>query len=199
MGAMLSKWRHRVSKYKARRVAGQMVARTFHIPDGSWTHDELKAALNQIIGATNQLHLYDHFGACEWGVVKERIRYLAHARGVRLFYFDHVTALAAAFDEERTGLEKMMPELGRLMKELDCWMLFVSHLATPEGKSQEEGGRVMAKHFKGSRAIHAVGALHVRVGARQPGRGQEHHYRARSEGLLHRALERPDLSNHLRQ
>jgi len=106
-----------------------------------------------MIGATNQLHLYDHFGSCEGGVVKERIRYLAHARGVRLFYLDHVTALAAAFDEERTGLEKMIPELSRLMKELDGWMLFVSHLATPEGKSHEEGGRVMAKHFKVSRAI----------------------------------------------
>ena len=29
----------------------------------------------------------------------------------------------------------------------------VSHLATPEGKPHEEGGRVMLRHFKGSRAI----------------------------------------------
>jgi twinkle protein len=29
----------------------------------------------------------------------------------------------------------------------------VSHLSTPEGKPHEEGGRIMGKHFKGSRAI----------------------------------------------
>jgi twinkle protein len=32
-------------------------------------------------------------------------------------------------------------------------LTFVSHLATPEGKPHEEGGRVMIRHFKGSRAI----------------------------------------------
>jgi twinkle protein len=30
---------------------------------------------------------------------------------------------------------------------------YVSHLATPEGKPHEENGRVMVRHFKGSRAI----------------------------------------------
>ena len=46
-----------------------------------------------------------------------------------------------------------MAEMGSLVKELGVWVLFVSHLATPEGTPHEEGGRVKIRHFKGSRAI----------------------------------------------
>ena len=47
----------------------------------------------------------------------------------------------------------MMAEMGSLVKELGVWVLFVSHLATPEGTPHEEGGRAKIRHFKGSRAI----------------------------------------------
>ena len=43
--------------------------------------------------------------------------------------------------------------MGSLVKELDIMLIMISHLATPEGKPHEEGGRVMIRHFKGSRAI----------------------------------------------
>jgi twinkle protein len=135
-----------------RLVAGQIVGKTFHIPDGSWTDEELTAAVDALQEA-NRLFLYDHFGACEWDVVKERIRYLAHAHGVRIFLVDHLTALAAAEDNERTGLERITAEISSLAQELSIWIGVVSHLATPEGKPHEEGGRVMIRHFKGSRAI----------------------------------------------
>ena len=46
-----------------------------------------------------------------------------------------------------------MAEMGSLVKELGVWVMFVSHLATPEGTPHEEGGRVKIRHFKGSRAI----------------------------------------------
>jgi twinkle protein len=70
-----------------------------------------------------------------------------------LFYLDHLTALAAAEDDERTALERITSEMAMLAKELQIVIHFVSHLATPEGKPHEEGGRVMIRHFKGSRAI----------------------------------------------
>lgn len=135
-----------------RRVAGQIVGKTFHIPDTDWTEDDLISAVDALADK-DALFLYDHFGACEWDIVKERIRYLNHAHGVRIFYVDHLTALAQGEDNERTGLERIMSEIGSLVKELNVWILFVSHLATPEGKPHEEGGRVMIRHFKGSRAI----------------------------------------------
>jgi twinkle protein len=35
----------------------------------------------------------------------------------------------------------------------DCTIFFISHLTTPAGTPHEEGGRVLEKHFTGSRAI----------------------------------------------
>ena len=134
-----------------KRVAGQMFGKTFHIPNGSWTQDELKHAASVL--ADKPLYLYDHFGACSWAVVRERIRYLAHAHGVRIFYLDHLTALASMEEDERKALEMIMAEIGSLVQELDIWLLFVSHLTTPDGTPHEEGGRVTIRHFKGSRAI----------------------------------------------
>lgn len=134
------------------RVAGKFAGKRFHIPDGTWTPEELSEALDQL-DATGSLFLYDSFGATEWDVIASTIRFLAHSEGVRLFYIDNLTALAAAAEDERKALETIMAEMGALVKELDIIINIVSHLATPEGKPHEEGGRVMIRHFKGSRAI----------------------------------------------
>jgi len=135
-----------------KRIAGKLAGKRFHVPDGSWTGPELIEALDSLEGS-GKLYLYDSFGATDWSVIQTIIRFLAHSAGVRLFYVDHLTALAAAEDDERTALERIMSEMGALVKELDVVIHLVSHLATPEGKPHEEGGRVMIRHFKGSRAI----------------------------------------------
>lgn len=137
----------------AKIIAGKLADKRFHIPDSGWTEDELTSTVDRMIEG-GRLYLYNHFGAADWEVIRERIRYLAHSEGVKHFYLDHLTALAAGDDEgEKEALERIMAEIGGLVKELDIWLLFVSHLATPEGKPHEEGGRVMIRHFKGSRAI----------------------------------------------
>jgi twinkle protein len=100
-----------------------------------------------------KVYAYDSFGVNDWTVIEERIRYLVEAHGVRHIYIDHLTALAAWQDDERKALEVIMSDIGGLVKELDIAVYLISHLATPEGKSHEEGGRVMIRHFKGSRAI----------------------------------------------
>jgi len=135
-----------------KRIAGKLAGRRFHVPDGSWTGPELVDALDSL-ERSGKLYLYDSFGATDWEVIQATIRFLAHSCGVRLFYIDHLTALAAAENDERTALERIMSEMGALVKELDVVIHLVSHLATPEGKPHEEGGRVMIRHFKGSRAI----------------------------------------------
>jgi twinkle protein len=134
------------------RVAGAQAGKPFHVPDGDWTDEERVAAL-EALAAGPPLYLYDHFGSCDWGNVKERIRFLFHAHGVRIFYIDHLTALASMADDERRAIEQMMAEISSLAAELQIWVLYVSHLATPEGRPHEEGGRVMIRHFKGSRSI----------------------------------------------
>lgn len=135
-----------------KRVAGKQAGKRFHVPDGSWSPADLLAAVDAL-EAHHGLFMYDSFGATDWTIIQNTIRFLAHSEGVRLFYLDHLTALAAAEDDERTALERIMAEMASLAKELNVWIGFVSHLATPDGKPHEEGGRVMIRHFKGSRAI----------------------------------------------
>lgn len=135
-----------------KRIAGKLAGRRFHVPDGTWTTQELVAAVDTL-EAGGRLFLYDSFGSTDWQIIQTTIRFLAHSEGVRLFYIDHITALAAHENDERTALEKMMAEIGGLVAELGIVIHLVSHLATPEGKPHEEGGRVMIRHFKGSRAI----------------------------------------------
>lgn len=133
----------------ARRLAGKIAGKRFHVPDGSWTREELSDALDQLDG---KVSLYDHFGETEWDVVKERIRYMAVAQEIKLIYIDHLTAMADPANE-RESLERLMKELAGMAQELGIIVHLISHLATPEGRSHEEGGRVMIKHFKGARAI----------------------------------------------
>lgn len=136
----------------ATRIAGKIANKTFHIPDTGWTEDDLTKAWDKLMTG-GKVFLYDSFGINDWEAVQEKIRWLYHTHGVRHFFLDHLTALAAWKDDERKALEEIMAEMGMLVKELDVCMFFVSHLATPEGKPHEEGGRVTIRHFKGSRAI----------------------------------------------
>lgn len=132
-----------------KRVAGKIKSRLFHIPDGDWTMPELEAGVEQLRGHAT---LYDNFGQTDWDVVKGHIRYMAVSQGIKVFYLDHLTAMADPSDE-KGSLEVIMKELAGLANELGLIVHYVSHLATPEGKPHEEGGRVTIRHFKGARAI----------------------------------------------
>jgi len=135
-----------------KRVCGKHAGRLFHIPDGNWTTDELTKAATDI-AETNRLSMYDSWGVNDWDSIKPKIVYLAE-QGTKIFYIDHLTALATGQNEdERTILERVTADMSSLAKRLSIIMIVVSHLATPEGKSHEEGGRVSIRHFKGSRAI----------------------------------------------
>ena len=138
------------------RMASKQSGKLFHIPnregeEPKWAVDDLRAAITAI--KDRKLSMYDSFGATDWELIKNTIRFLAHSEGIQLFYLDHLTALAGAEDDERTGLERIMGEMASLVKELNITIHCVSHLSTPIGTPHEEGGRVMARHFKGSRAI----------------------------------------------
>lgn len=131
-----------------KRIAGKIASRRFHVPESGWTVDELDQAVERL---GDSLTLYDSFGQTEWDVVKGKIRFMAND-GIKLIYIDHLTAMADTADE-KGSLEQIMKEMAGLAQELGIIIHFVSHLATPEGKPHEEGGRVSIRHFKGSRAI----------------------------------------------
>jgi twinkle protein len=85
--------------------------------------------------------------------VKGIIRYFAKAYDIKMIYLDHLTALAANEQDERRALDGIMADMASLAQSDGLIIHFVSHLTTPEGKAHEEGGRVLEKHFTGSRAI----------------------------------------------
>lgn len=135
-----------------KRIAGKIDGCMYHLPDQKWEQSALDAAIDRL-SAKDDLVLYDSFGSAEWPTVASRIRFLHHSEGIRIFYIDHLTAFAAEAEDERKELERTMAQMAKLAKELGIVIHLISHLATPEGKPHEEGGRVMIRHFKGSRAI----------------------------------------------
>jgi twinkle protein len=136
------------------RLAGMHARKTFHIPDGTWTQPELEGALDAL-ELDDKVFLFESFGAVKWDQIEERMRYLANVEDVRFFVLDNLTALAAAEEDERLGLDRIMAALGGLVTELEVSLLLVTHLSRPDGKSKshEEGGRVMLRHLRGSNAV----------------------------------------------
>jgi twinkle protein len=132
-----------------KRVAGKYASKRFHVPAAGWTVEELRSSITAL---TDKIMLYDSFGSTEWSDVKSAIRFMNKAQGIYIFYLDHLTAMADSNDE-RGSLEQIMKEMAGLADELDIIIHYISHLATPEGRSHEEGGRVTIRHFKGARAI----------------------------------------------
>jgi twinkle protein len=137
--------------HSAKTLAGVIDGVRYHVPGIDYDEDKLRATLTAMNG---RVYLYDHFGGATYETIVEKMRYMRHAFGVQDFFLDHLTALASTMgDDERKAIDRMMAELSALMLELDSTLYYISHLATPEGKSHEEGGRVLERHLRGSRAI----------------------------------------------
>lgn len=133
-----------------KRIAGKKMGCLFHIPDAGWSQAQLDEGSEWLRGKGS---LYDSFGQTDWDVVRGHIRYMATALGIKVFYLDHLTALADTADE-KGSLEQIMKELAGVVHELGLILHLVSHLTTPDqGPPHEEGGRVTIRQFKGSRAI----------------------------------------------
>jgi len=137
------------------RLAGKFVGKPLHIPTdkGDWTGEQRALGIERLKNSPGKLYLYDSFGINEWAVLQERMRFLVHQGGVKVFILDHITALAAATHDERKELDTILAEMGGLVKELDCVIIAVSHLSRPEGTPHEEGGRVQLRHMRGSHSI----------------------------------------------
>lgn len=138
-----------------KRLAGKIAGKPFHIPmeEGEYTQEELDEAIDRLSEQENLL-FGGNFSASAWDDIKGRIRYLAVSKDVKIVYLDNLTALIDPANE-RSSVETIIKEMALLAQELGIIIILVCHLATPEGKSHEEGGRVSLKQFKGSRAIGA--------------------------------------------
>jgi len=136
----------------AQRVMGKLDSRLYHIPDATWTREQYEDSIKRL-KKRDQLYMFEHFGSMEWSVIRSIIRFFNKAYDIEHIYLDHLTALSANEQDERRALDAIMADMASLAQELGIVIHFISHLTTPDGKPHEEGGRVMEKHFTGSRAI----------------------------------------------
>lgn len=133
------------------RAAGKIDGVQYHIPGVEYDKTKLEATVTDM---GESLFLFDNFGANTWEVIKEKIRYMAFNYECRIFYIDNLTALNSHAADERRNLDSLMAEVAGLAKELDIWIMLVSHLNPPKkGQSHESGGKTEQNQFTGSRAI----------------------------------------------
>lgn len=137
-----------------KRLVGKFAGKLYHIPpaSGGGSKEDFDRDMDALLDL-NDPFLYDHFGAKDWPDIEDNIRFLAVSHGVKDFWIDHVTALVAHETDEQKALISMCADMSGLAQELGVNLYVVSHLATPFGKSHEEGAIVLPKHYKGSRAI----------------------------------------------
>jgi twinkle protein len=132
------------------RIAAKLAGKPFFKPDCLYGEAELQDLMRPYEEA---LFIYDHSGSSEWDEIERHIRWLVKAHGVEEIYVDNLTVLAADAHDERRYLDGLLKSMKSLATGLNIVMHTLSHLSTPSGTAHEEGGRVEAKQFTGSRAV----------------------------------------------
>lgn len=133
------------------RTAGKVDGIHYHIPNIEFDKGQLTSTVKSF---QDHLYMFDNFGSNDWETIQEKIRYMFHNYGCRIFYIDNLTALNAHAADERRNLDALMAEVAGIAKELDIWVMLVSHLNPPKtGASHEAGGKTEQGQFTGSRAI----------------------------------------------
>lgn len=120
---------------------------------------DLKVGFDGVFG-DDRIILMNHEGSFSDGTVLDNIEYMCLS-GCRYIFIDHITILVAEGVENLTGNEaqdKMMADLGRLVKKYPVWIGLVSHLrkAASGGKSFEEGRMPSVDDIKGSGSIKQI-------------------------------------------
>ena len=135
-----------------KRIAAKLTGKPYFLPDCEYTEEELRGVLD---GYEDKLFIYDHrVLEVTWDEVKTWLRWVVKAFDVKSAYIDNLTLLTADAEDERRFLDFLMKDAKALASQLGIDIHFLSHLTTPAGgPGHEEGGKVEAKQFTGSRAI----------------------------------------------
>lgn len=126
-------------------IAGIHIGRPAHLPDSGVTAVQAAAAVREVVGVDERLHIYSHFGSDDADGLLDVIRFLVSARGCRYVLFDHITmavsGLAGEADERR-ALDYISTRLEMMVKELNFALIMVSHV-NDDGKTR--GSRNISK------------------------------------------------------
>ena len=135
-----------------RRIAGKMKGEQYHKPDGDFTQQELRDAVNEIDGT---MFLGNNYGSVTWDELKSDIRY-AVAKGSKDIFIDPITRLTVGLSaaDTDTELRRFSDELASMAKDLGFFYMVFCHLKAPtSGVPHERGGKVHSNQFRGSRAM----------------------------------------------
>lgn len=136
-----------------RKIAGKIMHKQFHIPDGDFTQDELREGVDKV---REGVLLYDSYGQTSWDQLKQAIRHAVVVEGCQDIVIDPLTRLTVGMNssDANTELERIADEISKMAKDLGFFYMFFCHLKAPlNGKPHEEGGKVHSNQFTGSRAM----------------------------------------------
>lgn len=136
-----------------RKMAGKIMRKPFHKPDGDFTQEELIEGVNRVRGG---VVLYDSYGSTSWDKLKSAIRHAVLVEGCKDIVIDPLTRLTIGMDsaEANTELERISDELSSMAKDLGFFYMIFCHLKAPtSGPPHERGGKVLSSQFTGSRAM----------------------------------------------
>ena len=136
----------------AKRLAGKINKKFYHLPDVKFNTQELGDCLDRI---NHNVFLYNHFGCTEWSSIRDVIQYFAVGCGIQHIFLDNLTSVNSNEGSRLEELRTIMLGLVELAQRYDITIYYVSHLSTPQQpkKPHEEGGRVSSAQFYGSRDI----------------------------------------------
>lgn len=134
-------------------IAGKFKGKKFHDPNVPYDQAELDAALQ---GLDGKIILFNHAEDRTWDTVKANIRHLVLVEGCKHIILDPISALTSHLNssEANDALNKMFGEVAAMAETLGFTLYYSNHLNPPDsGAPHEEGGRVKAAQFTGSRAM----------------------------------------------
>lgn len=105
------------------------------------------------------LFLYDHWGSTESDNLLDKIRFLVHGCECDVIILDHLSMVVSGVTsddaaDERRLIDNTMTALRKLVEELQCGMILVSHLRRPQGdRGYERGQETSLNSLRGSHAI----------------------------------------------
>jgi twinkle protein len=126
-------------------IAGIHVRCPVHLPDQSWSNDEIHRALQEAIKEDERLLVYSHFGSDDPDSLLDTIRFMVSGRGCRFVLLDHITMAVSGvqgLEDERRKLDYLATRSEMMVKELDFGLIIVSHV---NDYGQTRGSRYISK------------------------------------------------------
>jgi len=136
-----------------RKLVGSFMGVDISKPEAEYDKAQADALMERL---EPYICMFDHKEDRSWEIVKEHIRHLVLVEGCKDIILDPISALTYQYDSSQanTVLNQVFGEASAMADALDFTLYYSSHLNPPDtGKPHEEGGRVKAAQFTGSRAM----------------------------------------------